>query len=419
MGTRRPGFRSRRAVSEVIATILLLAITVILFSAIFAFVTSFPPPPAQNSNQFQASLTIVPNATATGGMLTAVTIEHLSGPVVASGALIYLKSLQHPTWAQFSLPYSLTAGGLTGPTWSLGQSWVLPDTNFTGGSASYVPDNITVDIVWSNQLLFNVVLHATVSSQGPTFLSVGTTPSAPAVGEGFTISAVIQGVPPSLTASNPPTVSLSGLPPVGTLTGGTMKPSSNRWVWNVSAGSTTGSGTYYAFITATANGKTGTAAVPVSITTYSTLISSAITLGTPGAAAKCTGAKAPVAACQATNDYYYIVSIPTSLVTFGSVLFEVLTSTRTVYSATTEAAFALSLTTTPATVAASWTAAGGAMSMPSSGFTYVSPLVPGSALTTSYEISIDVGTVSPTGTGLSLLVLGINSYSGYTSIALP
>jgi len=198
-----------------------------------------------------------------------------------------------------------------------------------------------------------------------------------------------------------------------------MRPSNNQWVWNVSAGSTTASGTYYAFITATANGKTGTAAVPVSITSYSTLIANAITLGTPGAAAKCTGAKAPVAACQAANDYYYIVPISASLVTFGSVLFEVLTSTRAVYSATAEAAFALSLTTTPGTVAASWSAAGGAMSMPSSGFTYVSPLVPASPLTTTYEISIDVGTVSPTGTGLSLLVVGINSYSGYTAVGLP
>jgi len=39
-------------VSDVVATILLLALTVTLFASIFAFVTSFPSPPAQNSNQF-------------------------------------------------------------------------------------------------------------------------------------------------------------------------------------------------------------------------------------------------------------------------------------------------------------------------------------------------------------------------------
>ena len=86
--------RRRRGVSDVIATILLLALTVTLFGAIFAFVTSFPSPPAQSNNQFQASLFYPSNGSAS--WIAGVRIVHLAGPATPGSALIYLHSANQP-----------------------------------------------------------------------------------------------------------------------------------------------------------------------------------------------------------------------------------------------------------------------------------------------------------------------------------
>jgi len=426
---------SRRAVSEVIATILLLALTVVLFASIFAWVSSFPPPPPANSNQFQARLGVTPNATGSGGFITSLSIVHLAGPSVPSLTLIRLTSALFPSSSQFTLPYNLSNGGLAaGKPWNLAQTWTL--TSFVPSGSlcvapchpfayrGAIPDTVTVYIYYSTNVLFSVSLPVSVTTTTPAFLAVGTTPTVPVIGGAFTIWASILGVVPA--AGTTVLITLSGLPGEGSVTTAqamTYVAATGLWTYSIPLGVTTSSGTYYAPITATTavgNGWSGSDAVPVAITPYSTLIGSVFKMGTVAATAKCTGVKAPIAACQAANDYYYIVPITSSPITFGNILLEVLTSTRTVYSATTEAAFAIATTAAPTVVAASWTAAGGAMQMPSSGFpTYTAPTTASTALTTAYEIQIDVGTVNPAGTGLYLLVIGVGAYGSYTSASLP
>jgi hypothetical protein len=423
MGGRTRAWRSRRAVSDVVATILLLALTVTLFASIFAFVTSFPPPPSQNSNQFQATLSIGPNASSPGDSeVTSVNILHLAGPAVLAGAVVYLKSAVNPKGPEFTLPYSLVAGGIpAGKTWSLGQSWVL-SSNFTGGNHPALPDNITVYIVQSTSLLFSVVLPGQVISPPPSFLAVGTTPSVPVVGGAFLISATVSGTISSVT------VTLSGLPGSFSSTPITMNnPTSGLYTWSVPAGQTTASGNYYVFLTATNTVlKTTTTAVPVDITSYTTLISSALTVTASGAEAKCTTAYTVIANGCKGGDYIYTVGISASSVLFGSVLFEVLTKTGTAYSPAADSTFSIVNASTHIVRAYySQTATGAFVMNGNTPFTYpttgvitaVSPLAP-----VFYQVVIDTGvtTTAWAGNSLQFVAIGQGSYFGTSvPVALP
>jgi len=432
-GSRRVG---RRAVSDVVATILLLALTVVLFSSIFAFVTSFPAPPAQNSNQFQAQL--ITGANGTGTMVVAVSILHLAGPGVPSTALIYLKSAIYPLGPEFINPYTVAAGGIAGSIWNLGQTWYL--TNFTASCGAghtsicnpILPDNITVYIVSGSTLLFSAVIPGTVINTPPTFISTFTTPANPAVGEYFQVFAAIQGV----VASNTVKLNVSGVPGSWSTTTVAMSywPQKALWVYNVSAGITNKSGGWYGFLSAiTSAGKTGTTAVPISIATLTTQLSTALTLGAVTTPTKCTGSQNPYAACylKAGTSYYFTVTITSSYVTFGSVLFSVVTTTtpRGAYSATYDAVFALSLESSVKTPVANWTESGAstttwAMTMPSTGWSYyatgytANSWMIATASTGGYIISVDMGTATPP-TTLMFVATGTGPYSGSVSVAIP
>ncbi len=259
---RRRRNRSRRAVAEVVATIILLALTVVLFSAIFAFVTSFPSPPAQSNNQFQANLgyTVAKNGTT---YITTVSIIHLAGPAVPSTGLVYVKSAAHPTAAQFQNPYTLADGGLaSGAQWNLGQTWSIA---FPTGVAS-LPDNLTVYVVSSTSVLFSVILPGQSFVSPPTFVGTAVSPSSPSVGASFNITATIAGS----VKSNSVYVNLAGVPGL-TATAEQLKYSaaSGQYFLLVTSsyGATTTSGTYYAFLNASgSNGQSSTTAIAITIT---------------------------------------------------------------------------------------------------------------------------------------------------------
>jgi hypothetical protein len=163
-------------------------------------------------------------------------------------------------------------------------------------------------------------------------------------------------------------------------------------------------------------------AVSVSITPYSTLITHSIALGVSSSAALCTGAGAPVAACQASGDYYYLVPILYSPITFGNVLFEVLTPSGSTYTATTHAAFAVAKNSAPTAFSAEYIFGSPySMLMPNSGWSALGGTTTElSPLTSAYQISIDMGTVNPAGVGNTFIVIGIGPYSGQTvPVALP
>src|SRR5580658_455333 len=177
---RRGMRRGRRGVSDVIATILLLALTVVLFSSIFAFVTSFPSPPAQNTSQFSANLVL----TANQSYVKSIQITHLAGPAILTTANVWFKSATHPQAPEFQSPI-LSSTGLGGAkTWNLGQVFSY---TFPALQQPILPDNITVYITTPDQLLFSTVLPGASVNVAPNFPSTYTLPSVPAVGGGFTV----------------------------------------------------------------------------------------------------------------------------------------------------------------------------------------------------------------------------------------
>ncbi len=429
------GSSRARGVSDVVATILLLALTVVLFSAIFAFVTSFPSPPAQNSNQFQASIVQAANGTGTkcGGltstspctMALSFNILHLAGPAIGGNALIYLKSSVHPLGYEFSSPYTLTSGGITSGLWSLGQTWSLTafpcSATVLTGCNPILPDNITVYITAGSQLLFSAVIPGVLINSPPTFLSVATVPSTPAIGEGFTVDATISNIASTASVQ----LNLGYVPGFATGTVESMSYSATTgfWSYTVGAGNTTTSGSYYATISATYNGLTGTSSVPITITTYSTLIQSALALSSYSGPTTCPSTGAP-AACQSTSDHYYEATLTSSLVTLGSVYFAVYsTTTGAPYTATTHAAFAVSLTANIAKGLIVWTPPSTSTHIPmlvsfsNWTATYANGGAAISSLTTSMTISIDVGSATPP-TTLELVVIGYGPYSGQIVLAL-
>lgn len=223
--------------SDVVATIILLGITVTLFASLFAFVDSFPPPPSQSVNTFQTSLSYI---TVSGkAYVASVSILLTAGPSVASGANVYLGSENNPRLPSFLNPITVGYGINNASSWGAGQSWFY---SFPSASRPPLPDNITVSIVQASVLLYSVVLPGNVLNLPPSIAQSGMTPSSAAVGAAFQIYASFSGN----VSGGTPTVSLGGIP--GLSGSPAMSKSSGLYVYNVSTGRTTTAGTYYAFI---------------------------------------------------------------------------------------------------------------------------------------------------------------------------
>lgn len=184
--------RHRRGVSEVIGTILILALTVVLFSAIFYFVSTLPSPPGNSTSQFQA---ILGNSGSTNPTESYINVTYLAGPILNSAAIsIYLSSSAHasnyactrPTGSLYGNPYTIDQGLPGGATlWSAGSVWTLhlaltsgvgsPQTVCPGGNLAAAGDNVTISIVNTvqNILLFHVTLPGTNPHLPPIFTNYG------------------------------------------------------------------------------------------------------------------------------------------------------------------------------------------------------------------------------------------------------
>ncbi len=264
---RRGPRRHRRGVSDVVATILLLALTVVLFSAIFAFVTSFPSPPAQSSNQFQATLFYK------SGSIAGLNITHLAGPQIPSGALVYVKSAGAPTQC-FSGVGVTVGSGISTSVWTLGQTWYGPWSIF-GCTSGYVDsvkgDNLTVFVLNQGNVIFSALLPGQAFASPPTFLSSWTSPSPVLKGAAFKVYTTVSGN----LGSHKPYISLAGI--LGYSGSTSIVPmwynsSQSAWQYNVTGANSTNAtpGTYYGIVNVTgsagsASGLTATTAVSITI----------------------------------------------------------------------------------------------------------------------------------------------------------
>jgi trimeric autotransporter adhesin len=222
-----------------VATILILALTVVLFASLFAFVSHFPAPPAQSVNQFQATVTHTATA------VTGVSILLEGGPPVPSADRVYLESTRSTSNWQFSYsPGIPVAWGTNNASagWVSGAYWA---TSFKTSIA--MPVNITVYIVSSSQLLYEGVVPGIQPSVPPILTNAYTVPSTIAVGAAFQIYADVSGNVSGLTVN----VSLGEVPGL-TSTIETMTYSGSSGVYSLSVtsalGTTTKNGTYLAFI---------------------------------------------------------------------------------------------------------------------------------------------------------------------------
>ncbi len=251
---------SQRGVSEVVATIILLALTVVLFSAIFAFVTTFPTPPTQSNNQFQASLTYTTSGTKT--VVKTLNILHLAGPAVPSAALVYIKSAGNPSGAEFQTPYTMTQGGIaSGQSWNLGQTWSY---TFPAGEQPSTPDNFTIYLVSSTSVLFSVILPGQSFALPPTFLTSSYTPSSPTVGTALNVTVTLTGS----VKTDSVYANFAGVP--GFTTGSYQMKYNNAtgqfYLISSVAGASTTAGTFYVFFNATGtNGLTAVGSLAVTI----------------------------------------------------------------------------------------------------------------------------------------------------------
>jgi hypothetical protein len=247
-------FRGRpcnsRGVSDVVATIILLALTVVLFAAIFAFVTSFPSPPAQSSNQFQAALAW------NGTRISGVNITHLAGPQVPSNGLIYIRSARGPNQCFSGVPLTVAAG-INTPVWTLGETWRGPFSKWPSPCTSSTVDtatndNLTIYVLSQGNLLFSAVLPGQPFIAPPTIVATWVAPSPVLAGLSFKVFTTVSGN----IGSHKAYVNLVGI----TSYGGATTPqkmwfngSQSAWQYNVTGTNTTNvsSGTYYGIVNIT------------------------------------------------------------------------------------------------------------------------------------------------------------------------
>lgn len=248
--------RSSRGVSDVVATILLLALTVTLFASVFFFINTFPHPPPQPANQFSAALQY------SGTTIVGVSVLHLAGPTIAgistTQTAIYLQSAAHP--GAFGAPFSLAAGLNGSSVWALGQTWKLNLTAYLLIGA----DNITISIITQSQLLFRITLPGANPNTPPIFSQAGISPATPGPSQPIT---VFVGVTDNNLNPNSVFVNISEIPGVagsGLFQMGLL-PSSGLWIYTIAAGSTS-VGTFYVFVNATdLSGLQNSIAIPVTI----------------------------------------------------------------------------------------------------------------------------------------------------------
>lgn len=254
--TRGRGIRGARGVSEVLGTILILALTVTLFSSIFFFVNTFPKPATQPSSQFQGQLyySYASKGTHTWVNVSNVVITHLGGPTIYNyNTIIYVVSQAHPQ--NTTATYTLTSGGLgagSGASWGTGQVWNLSLVN--AGVHLAIPDNITVTIVAGGLVVYRQTLPGSNPTIPPVFDQEGTSPGSPVVNSPFSI--YVQITDPFLPTTshkvylNITTPGLSCVNPLTAYASNTtsllrMAYNSTNGLWFVPSCSTATAGTYY------------------------------------------------------------------------------------------------------------------------------------------------------------------------------
>gem|GEM_PF-2703075 len=151
---RRKSWKGRNAVAEIVGNLLILAITVVLFSSILYFVSSMPAPTPAAYGDFVGEVDYDPDVPYCN-----ITIIHTGGPVLKnSTTAIYLL-----TEDSHFVRYITDSDPSIGTEWNLGATWTYNDTTTPGlcdiDSSSYlkvmIVDTEKNGIVWEGVLQDN------------------------------------------------------------------------------------------------------------------------------------------------------------------------------------------------------------------------------------------------------------------------
>jgi hypothetical protein len=117
------------------------------------------------------------------------------------------------------------------------------------------------------------------------------------------------------------------------------------------------------------------------------------------------------------GDFVYNLTIETSTITFGEVLFHIETANNTVYAATGSYS-GFSILTSTGLVAAHYQTVGGSMNM-TTRWTYVAGTNATTPLTSLYTLVLDMGAKNPRGLGLSFVAMVTGAIPETAILPLP
>jgi hypothetical protein len=143
---KRKTWAEEGGVSEVIGNILILMMTVILFSGIIAFVQQMPVPQQTTKADFSASISFSGNYRHAN-----LTLVHAGGKVLDSKLVKIIIFKDGASYAAYNLTDD---AGFSGTTWTTGKSWTHRIDGTTSGSVITVSvlDLDKSDVIWSSQV---------------------------------------------------------------------------------------------------------------------------------------------------------------------------------------------------------------------------------------------------------------------------
>jgi hypothetical protein len=271
---RRRCRTAERGVSDVVATILILSLTVVLASTVFLFVTTYPQVPVPQENAFALNFTLGQvclskcggGSPVYGAGMQSLAITLVGGPSISgsspSQSAVRLASQQKPY--SFPTPFTLASGLPNGATtWSFGQVWTINLTSY------HLPafDNLTVAVTALGKVVLDTVAPGTPPNELPYFTSFGVTPAHPLTNQSFTVYCTVV-IPMGPKAPNPVQIDLNQVPGPGHST--TLKSmtnaSSTPTFWTYTVPATGSSASFYLYVIATDRlGQKSTLVIPLKV----------------------------------------------------------------------------------------------------------------------------------------------------------
>jgi FlaG/FlaF family flagellin (archaellin) len=143
---KRKSWKNSEGVSEVIGNIMILAITVVLFGSIIAFVGQMPMPQQTTKANFSASIIFWD-----GGTQANLTIIHAGGATMRTTSTIILVEVDNVA-TRYNLSDEPSMAGLQ--YWTTGTSWkkTLEDTTYASNVLVTVVDLEKSSLVWQSQV---------------------------------------------------------------------------------------------------------------------------------------------------------------------------------------------------------------------------------------------------------------------------